>query len=75
MLYDDHRALYSTGSSLESQAWRQWQRELIANGKVAEAMQMDYDDIERRFPGRYTAEIAEHKAKYSSGEWLTKPCE
>ena len=49
-------------------------KELIAQGKIAEAMQMDYDDIERRNPGKYTAKIADHKAMYGAGDWLDPGC-
>ncbi|MBU2670463.1 hypothetical protein KOI35_43875 [Actinoplanes bogorensis] len=63
----DHRALYSTGYSRESQAWQQWQRELIQQGRHAEAMEMEYRDIERRFPGKYTVEIDAHRAQYATG--------
>jgi hypothetical protein len=74
MEYADHRALYSTDRGYESQAWRQWQKELIAQGRVSEAMQMDYDDIERRFPGKYSAQIDLHKQMYGDGAWLDPGC-
>lgn len=54
---DDHQKLYSTGYSLESQAWQQWQRELINQGRLTEAMRMDIDDIKARFPGKYDDHI------------------
>ncbi|GAA3441094.1 hypothetical protein GCM10018955_05320 [Planomonospora venezuelensis] len=63
----DHRALYSTGNSLPSQAWLQWQRELVAAGKHDEAMEMEYRDIQQRFPGKYDHEIAVHRANYIGG--------
>ncbi|GAA3137931.1 polymorphic toxin-type HINT domain-containing protein [Nonomuraea salmonea] len=63
----DHRALYSTGSSLESKAWRQWQTELINAGKHAEAMEMEYRDILQRFPGKYDHEINVHRTNYAGG--------
>ncbi|NKY13332.1 RHS repeat protein [Streptomyces somaliensis DSM 40738] len=56
---DDHQKLYSSGSSLEAQAWQQWQRELINQGKLTEAMRMDIDDIKTRFPGKYDDHIKE----------------
>ncbi|MFE1952530.1 DUF6531 domain-containing protein [Streptomyces sp. NPDC059524] len=54
---DHHEKLYSTGYSLESQAWQQYQRELINSGRITEAMRMDIDDIKRRFPGTYDQHI------------------
>ncbi|MEV5381716.1 RHS repeat-associated core domain-containing protein [Streptomyces sp. NPDC052721] len=57
MEYDDHRDLYSTGSDLQAQAWRTWQRELVNQGRITEAMRMDIDDIKRRFPGKYDQHI------------------
>ncbi|MGA5040206.1 RHS repeat-associated core domain-containing protein [Streptomyces capoamus] len=57
MEYDDHRDLYSTGSDLQAQAWRTWQRELVDKGRITEAMRMDIDDIKRRFPGKYDQHI------------------
>lgn len=54
---DDHLQLYSTGFSHESQAWHQWQRELIGQGKITEAMRMDIDDIKTRFPDKYDQHI------------------
>ncbi|MET7620646.1 RHS repeat-associated core domain-containing protein [Streptomyces sp. NPDC005408] len=53
----DHQRLYSTGYSLESQAWQQWQRELVNQGRLTEAMRMDIDDIKARFPGKYDDHI------------------
>ncbi|MFJ9869924.1 DUF6531 domain-containing protein [Streptomyces sp. NPDC101165] len=53
----DHEQLYSTGYSHESQAWQQWQRELINQGRITEAMRMDIDDIKRRFPDKYDQHI------------------
>ncbi|MFF1398587.1 RHS repeat-associated core domain-containing protein [Streptomyces sp. NPDC058287] len=54
---DHHEKLYSTGYSLESQAWQQYQRELINSGRITDAMRMDIDDIKRRFPGTYDQHI------------------
>ncbi|URM91996.1 hypothetical protein LUW75_20790 [Streptomyces sp. MRC013] len=55
----DHQKPYSSGSSLEAQAWPQWQRELINQGKLTEAMRMDIDDIRTRSPGKYDDHIKE----------------
>ncbi|MBS2552522.1 hypothetical protein KGQ19_37275 [Catenulispora sp. NL8] len=59
MELDDHYALYSTRSSLPSQAWRQWQKELLGQGKITEVMQMDIDDIRNRFGTKYDGAIQE----------------
>ncbi|MER6994455.1 RHS repeat-associated core domain-containing protein [Streptomyces sp. NPDC000410] len=59
MEYDDHRDVYSTGSELQAQAWQMWQRELVSQGRITEAMRMDIDDIKRRFPGKYDQHIEE----------------
>ncbi|MBA4861320.1 DNRLRE domain-containing protein [Streptomyces sp. PSKA54] len=53
MDYLDHRAVYSTGRYRASQAWRMWQKELIDAGRIDEAVQMDIDDIRRRFGTKY----------------------
>jgi RHS repeat-associated protein len=53
----DHEKLYSTGYSPHSQAWQQYQRELIDQGRITEAMRMGIDDIKRRFPGKYDQHI------------------
>ncbi|MEW2510465.1 RHS repeat-associated core domain-containing protein [Streptomyces sp. NPDC046870] len=55
----DHEKLYSTGYHLQAQAWQQYQRELINQGRITEAMRMDIDDIKRRFPGKYDRHIEE----------------
>ncbi|WP_329146853.1 DUF6531 domain-containing protein [Streptomyces niveus] len=55
----DHKRLNSTGSSRFSTAWQTWQRELISQGKLTQAMRMDIDDIKRKFPGKYDDQIKE----------------
>ncbi|MEU5979316.1 RHS repeat-associated core domain-containing protein, partial [Streptomyces sp. NPDC047315] len=55
----DHKQLNSTGSDFVAQAWHQWQRELIADGRLTEAMRMDIDDIKHKFPGKYDDHIQE----------------
>ncbi|MDC0765485.1 RHS repeat-associated core domain-containing protein [Streptomyces sp. HD] len=59
MDYEDHRDVYSTGSSRAARAWRTWQDELIAGGRVDEAVQMDIDDIRNRFGNKYDGAIKE----------------
>jgi hypothetical protein len=55
----DHAQLYTTGSSREARAWRQWQQELIGEGRIDEAMQMDINDVRARFGTKYDAAIVE----------------
>lgn len=55
----DHKQLNSTDNDLVAQAWHQWQRELIGQGRITEAMRMDIDDIKRKFPGKYDDHIRE----------------
>jgi hypothetical protein len=64
----DHRALYTTGGSLESKAWRQWQSELVDSGRIDEAIQMDINDITRRFRAKYEGAIGEMLDSLSSNE-------
>ncbi|MET9436671.1 polymorphic toxin-type HINT domain-containing protein [Streptomyces sp. NPDC006551] len=59
MDYLDHRAVYSTGSSRAAKAWRLWQSELIASGRIDEAIQMDINDIRNRFGTKYDGAIAQ----------------
>lgn len=54
MDYEDHRGLSST----ISESHRSRQRELIAQGKFMEAMQLDITEIRTRFPGLYDQAIA-----------------
>ncbi|MFF7200028.1 DUF6531 domain-containing protein [Streptomyces sp. NPDC008141] len=55
----DHKKLNSTDNDLVAQAWHQWQRELISQGRLTEAMRMDIDDIKHKFPGKYDDHIRE----------------
>jgi hypothetical protein len=55
----DHAELYTTGSSLEAQAWRMMQKDLISQGRIDEALQMDINDVTSRFPGKYDNAIGE----------------
>ncbi|WP_343035613.1 polymorphic toxin-type HINT domain-containing protein [Isoptericola sediminis] len=70
MDYADHRAVYSTGPSLASQAWRTRQKELIDSGDFRGAMQMDVDDIRARFGSKYDDAIAEMWSSLSSNKAL-----
>ncbi|WP_327678448.1 DUF6531 domain-containing protein [Streptomyces sp. NBC_00467] len=56
---DDHLDLYSTGYSVQTQAWHLRQRELISQGHLTEAMRMDIVDIKSKFPGKYDQHIEE----------------
>ncbi|MGH3379553.1 MAG: Hint domain-containing protein [Mycobacterium sp.] len=55
----DHRQIYSTGSSIQSQAWLQMQRELVDSGQIDRAMMNDINDVATRFPGEYNNAIGE----------------
>ncbi|MFB6855959.1 DUF6531 domain-containing protein [Streptomyces sp. NPDC056341] len=70
MQRDHHDQLYSTGYSLQSQAWQQYQRELINSGRITEAMRMDIDDIKRRFPGTYDQHIKDMVASLDDNKPL-----
>lgn len=72
MEYADHRAVYSTGSYLESQAWRMRQKELIDAGDFRGAIQMDVDDIRARFGNKYDEAITEMWVSLSSNKALRK---
>ncbi|SDJ72408.1 intein N-terminal splicing region/RHS repeat-associated core domain-containing protein [Actinopolyspora mzabensis] len=69
---DDHRALYSTGGSLPSQAWHMRQKELIDAGDFRGAMQMDVDDIRARFGSKYDEAIREMWVSLSSNKALRR---
>ncbi|WP_442816787.1 RHS repeat domain-containing protein [Streptomyces sp. NBC_01445] len=70
MQRDHHEQLYSTGYSLQSQAWQQYQRELINSGRITDAMRMDIDDIKRRFPGTYDQHIKDMVASLDDNKPL-----
>ncbi|MBK3645956.1 ricin-type beta-trefoil lectin domain protein [Streptomyces sp. MBT33] len=55
----DHAQLYSTGFYREAQAWRSWQSELIGQGRIDDAMQMDINDVRSRFGTKYDDAITE----------------
>ena len=56
---EDHRQTASCGMSQEAREYREKQRELIAEGKFKEALQMDIDDIHEKFGDKYDDAIAE----------------
>jgi hypothetical protein len=55
----DHRRTGSWGSSAAAKAYRQKQADLIAQGKLREAVQMDIDDIRSKFGSKYDDHIRE----------------
>jgi hypothetical protein len=55
----DHRQMSSTGSSASAKAWRKKQQDLIAQGKLREAVQMDIDEARRLFGNKYDDAIQE----------------
>ncbi|WP_373287619.1 RHS repeat-associated core domain-containing protein [Streptomyces purpureus] len=70
MEYDHHRQLRSTGFDLQAQAWQMWQRELVSQGRVTEAMRMDIDDIKHKFPGTYDQHIEDMVASLKNNKPL-----
>ena len=55
----DHKLTASWGRSKAAQAYRQKQADLIAQGKVRDAVQMDIDDIRSKFGNKYDDHIQE----------------
>ncbi|WP_169741313.1 RHS repeat-associated core domain-containing protein [Andreprevotia chitinilytica] len=54
---EDHRKTASSGSSDEAVAYRAQQRELLKQGKLDEAIDMDVQDIRSKFGNKYDKEI------------------
>jgi hypothetical protein len=59
MEYAGHRTVTSTGSSATARKWQRTQAQLVASGRIEEAMQMDIDDIRRQFGTKYDTHIKE----------------
>ena len=55
----EHRAMSTTGSSIEAKQWRNKQAELISQGKFAEAMEMDIDETISKYGKKYDEHINE----------------
>ena len=55
----DHRQTASCGNSVEAREYREKQKELIAQGKFRDALQMDIDDIQEKFGDKYDVQIQE----------------
>ena len=55
----DHRKTASWGSSKAAEAYRQQQKNLIDQGRLREAIQMDIDDIRSKFGNKYDSNIQE----------------
>ena len=56
---EDHRRTASCGSSREAREYRKRQKELIQQGHFKEAVQMDIDDIQKKFGDKYDDAIEE----------------
>jgi hypothetical protein len=69
MLPTDHRATEGWGNYRRAQVYRARQAALIAKGDLWGAMQMDIEDIETKFPGKYSAAIAQ-AVKYARDKGL-----
>jgi len=61
---EDHRLTESYGSGKRAKEHRRRQSELIEQGKLREAMQMDIDDIQGKFGDKYDAHIKEMLGAY-----------
>ncbi|WP_448098363.1 hemagglutinin repeat-containing protein [Luteibacter yeojuensis] len=53
----DHAKTASHGNGAEAMAYREKQQQLLSEGKLEEAMQMDIDDIHAKFGNKYDANI------------------
>lgn len=53
----DHEKTASWGNSKEARAYRQKQKDLINEGRIMDAIQMDIDDIKSKFGGKYDEAI------------------
>lgn len=56
---EDHMKTASWGNSREAALYREKQAELIRNGKFGDALQMDIDDLHRKFGNKYDDAIDE----------------
>lgn len=61
----DHRRTASHGSVVGSPNYRAQQKALIDGGAFRDAFEMDSTDVESKFPGKYTAAIAQARASLS----------
>ena len=59
---EDHRQTASCGQSKEAREYREAQSELVQQGKLKEAQQMDIDDIRSKFGDKYDEQIAQMQA-------------
>ena len=55
----DHRRTASWGSSAAAQRYRQQQLDLINQGRFDDAIQLDIDDVQDKFPNKYDEAILE----------------
>ena len=53
----DHAQTASFGNSRAARAYREQQRQLISQGRMREAIQMDIDDVQRLFGNKYDESI------------------
>lgn len=64
----DHYKTASWGSSEAAQVFRQQQADLISQGRLREAIQMDIDDIHAKFGSKYNANIQEMLQSFGFNE-------
>lgn len=69
---EDHKLTASYGSSSAAKEYQKAQQELLEQGKIMEAIQMDIDDIRSKFGNKYD-EAIEEALKYVPEfiEWFT----
>lgn len=60
----DHRLTSSFGNTMDAKNYRQYQQELVEQGKIREAIQMDIDDIRSKFGNKYDNAINEMLSYY-----------
>jgi len=71
MLKEDHRAILTSANSKRAKAFRAVQREHIARGDFAAAMQMDIDHVRSLFGNKYD-DVIEQALKYVREQGFTQ---
>lgn len=69
MTTEDHRQTASWGNSLDAQHYRDVQKDLISQGKVKEAFEMDVADIHDKFGDKYDGAIEQARAYGDKVDW------
>ena len=69
MMAEDHRQTASCGNSLDAQHYKDAQKDLISQGKVKEAFEMDVADIHDKFGDKYDGAIEQARAYGDNKDW------